>query len=245
MDTKFLKILVIDDNPSNLLSIKALINDLFLYAEVFTTTDGMEGIRIAKEEDPTAIFLDIFMPKMNGFEVCQKIKEDEQLSIIPVVFVTALETDREARIKALQVGAEGFLAKPIDELELVAKVKSMVKIKNANQYHRAEKERLNILVQERTQELEIELEKRRKAENTLLGLNIQLQQNQTAMLNLMDDMQNEIENRKRLESELESSLKNEKRQTFELELLLEGAKSILQDREFNLTAKKTLIYSRK
>lgn len=238
MDTKFIKILVIDDNPSNLLSIKALINDLFLYAEVFTTTDGMEGIRIAKEEDPTAIFLDIFMPKMNGFEVCQKIKEDEQLSIIPVVFVTALETDREARIKALQVGAEGFLAKPIDELELVAKVKSMVKIKNANQYHRAEKERLNILVQERTQELEIELEKRRKAENTLLGLNIQLQQNQTAMLNLMDDMQNEIENRKRLESELESSLKNEKRQTFELELLLEGAKSILQDREFNLTAKK-------
>ncbi|MDD4664292.1 MAG: response regulator, partial [Caldisericia bacterium] len=238
MNKSFLKLLVIDDNPDNLLSIKALICDLFLHVEVFMARDGISGIAIAKQEDPSVIFLDIHMPKLDGFEVCQKIKEDDQLAIIPVVFVTALETNKETRIKALQVGAEGFLSKPIDELELMAQIKAMVKIKDANMYHRIEKEKLSTLVRDRTEELEIELEKRKNAENTLRSLNVQLQQNQSVMLNLMEDMQNEIESRKRLESELESSLKKEKKQTYELELLLEGAKSILQDREFNLTAKK-------
>ena len=210
MENTSLKILVIDDNPDNLLSIKALINEMFANAVVFTANNGLSGLKIAKKEDLSVILLDILMPGMDGFQVCHKIKKDEMLLHIPVVFITALGTDRETRIKALQVGAEGFLSKPINELELMAQIKAMVKIKKANIDRINEKERLGALVLERTKELEIELEKREKVESTLRDLNIKFQRNQFALMNVMEDMQEEIKNRKRLEEEIATSLENEK-----------------------------------
>jgi len=147
------KILAIDDNSDNLISLKAIIDDAFPGSAVFTALNGPKGIELAIANNPDVILLDIIMPGMDGFEVCRLLKLDEPVSDIPVVFLTALKGDKENRIRALEVGAEGFLSKPIDETELTVQIRAMVKIKAANEQKRDEKERLEKLVEERTKEL--------------------------------------------------------------------------------------------
>ncbi len=240
-----LKILAIDDNPDNLITIKALISEAFLDAQVVTALNGKKGIDLAQKEDPSVILLDILMPEEDGFEICRQIKENPLLELIPVVFVTAMETNREMRIKALSVGAEAFLSKPIDEMELIAIIKAMVKIKVANIFRQMEKEQLNQLVQEKTQVLEQELEKRMTAEKEQIRLNEDLKHNEKALLNLMEDMQDEIRHSKKLEAEKAEALSNEKKRTFELETLLEGAKSILHESDFFCSARKMFDMARK
>jgi PAS domain S-box-containing protein len=128
-----------------------------------TALNGLQGIELARAEDPDVILLDIVMPGMDGFEVCRRLKADERLRSIPVIFLTALRTDRGSRVRALEVGAEAFLSKPMDEQELVAQVRAMVKLKTANRLQRMEKEELVAIVTERTRELERELEERKQA----------------------------------------------------------------------------------
>ena len=94
------------------------------------------------------------MPIMDGFETCKRLKEDENLKRIPIIILTALKTDAESRIKILKLGAEAFLSKPIDEAELVAQVNSMIRMKKSEDLVRQENQRLEKLVQERTQKLE-------------------------------------------------------------------------------------------
>ena len=122
------KILAIDDNEDNLLTLKALIFDLFNNYQVFTATSGIEGIELAKIHNPDLILLDILMPQMDGFATCKLLKEDEKLRDIPVIFVTALKESRENKVKAIEVGAEGFLTKPVDENELSAHIKAFLQI---------------------------------------------------------------------------------------------------------------------
>ncbi|MCG2728742.1 MAG: diguanylate cyclase, partial [Acetobacterium sp.] len=155
MDKRQLKILVIDDNRDNVIVLKALIVDAFPEARVLMALDGKTGLEIATMEDPDIIFLDIIMPDMDGFDVCRKLKSQTDLADIPVVFVTASRGDREHRILALECGGEGFLAKPIDEYELICQIRAMAKIKNANIQKRNEKERLGVLVKQQTQALKI------------------------------------------------------------------------------------------
>ena len=162
-----LKILAIDDNNDNLISLKAIINDMFPGAVVLTSLNGRKGIELAINNNPDVILLDIIMPDMDGFEVCRLLKLDERVNDIPVVFLTALKGDKENRIKALEVGAEGFISKPIDEPELIAQIRAMVKIKAANEQKRNEKERLEKLVEEQTASLKNELKERKKAEKSL------------------------------------------------------------------------------
>lgn len=155
MDKRQLKILVIDDNQDNVIVLKALIVDAFPEARVLMALDGKTGLEIAIMEDPDIIFLDIIMPDMDGFDVCRKLKSQTDLADIPVVFVTASRVDREHRILAVECGGEGFLAKPIDEYELICQIQAMTKIKNANIQKRNEKERLGVLVKQQTQALKI------------------------------------------------------------------------------------------
>ena len=151
------KILVVDDNPDNLLSIKALIADLFKGFTTLTAGSGPEGIQMAKNEHPDVILLDILMPGMDGFEVCKNLKQDRELRDIPVVFVTAQRENKENKIRALEAGGDGFLSKPVDEEELVAQLRAMIKIKEGHDFKAAEKHRLEILVAEQTKELQHEL----------------------------------------------------------------------------------------
>jgi len=162
-----MKILAIDDMQDNLISLKALIKDIFGDAGVVTAQNGPEGIRMAAAEDPDVILLDIVMPGMDGFEVCRQLKADQQMKSIPVVFLTAMKADSETRSKALDVGADSFLTKPIDRSELTAEIRAMVKIKTINKLNENEKTYLDSLLKRKTKELELELEERIKTEHAL------------------------------------------------------------------------------
>jgi PAS domain S-box-containing protein len=181
MEANELKILAIDDNRDNLTILKAVLMDRLPAAKVLVALDGAQGLDLAYAYDPDLILLDIVMPGMDGYVVCRKLKMDRRLHMIPVVFLTALRTDCDSRIKALEAGAEGFLSKPFDEAELVAQILAMAKIKAANRSRMLEKERLAALVSERTAELEKELRERRRAEDALRESN-------TRFLSLADNL---------------------------------------------------------
>lgn len=147
------KILVIDDQKDNLITIKAVIKSNILDCKIFTTLSGKEGIQIAKNEQPDVILLDIIMPHMDGYEVCEILKADDTTKHIPIVMITAIRTDSESRVKGLDMGADAFLSKPIDPIEFSAQVKVMLRIKEAEDKLRDEKEVLEEKVLERTKDL--------------------------------------------------------------------------------------------
>src|SRR5210317_1229635 len=98
------KILVIDDNKDNLFLIGHLLSSLINDSEVIIAQTGIEGIEKAKSELPDTIILDIMMPMVDGFEVCSKLKSDQTTARIPIIIVTAIRTETESRIKALNSG---------------------------------------------------------------------------------------------------------------------------------------------
>lgn len=144
MGTHRPKILAIDDNLDNLTVLKAAVNHALLEVELLTAQSGAQGIGLALVEEPDVILLDIVMPEMDGYEVCRQLKEDQLLREIPVVFITALTADSANRVKALKVGAEGFLTKPLDEAELIAQINAMVKVRAANRQLLLEKEQVEL-----------------------------------------------------------------------------------------------------
>ncbi len=141
-----LTILAVDDYQDNLIALQAVVADAFPGARILAALNGPRGIELALAEDPDVILLDIVMPEMDGFEVCRRLKADARVRHIPVVFLTAVETGRESRIKALETGAEAFLSKPLDEVELTAQIRAMAKIKAAHVSERHDRERLEALV---------------------------------------------------------------------------------------------------
>ena len=184
MEFKDVKVLAIDDNNDNLITIKVLVEEHLQNVTVYTANSGAKGLELAKTLMPDAILLDVVMPIMDGFETCKRLKSDPNLQHIPVVFVTAIKDDKASRVKALELGAEAFLAKPIDESELVAQLRAMVKLKRNADDQRNVQERLEALVAERTSELET--------------INM-------ATLNLLEDLRKENEIRRKAEAELAQS----------------------------------------
>lgn len=162
-----MKILAIDDNQDILTMLQEVVQEALPGAVLVTATDGSRGMELARAEDPDVILLDIVMPGVSGFEVCRRMKADEQLREIPVVFLTSIGTVQESRVRALELGAEAFLSQPVDEPELVAAVQAMAKLKAANRRKQREKAELAALVAERTQELERELTQHRQTEAAL------------------------------------------------------------------------------
>ncbi len=153
MENKPATILAIDDNGDNLITLNASIKDAFPDVSVITALSGQEGIALAAAEEPDVILLDILMPGMDGYEVCQWIKADRVLKEIPVVFVTAMKDDKQCRIRALESGGDAFLTKPIDQSELIAQIRAMLKIRAANRQKQNEKKMLAALVDEKTSKL--------------------------------------------------------------------------------------------
>lgn len=148
------KILVIDDKKDNLTSISALLETLIPDSFVTTAQSGAEGIEKAQAELPDTILLDIRMPKMDGFEVCRVLKNDENTKHIPVIMITATQKDSKSMVKGLELGADAFLTKPIDESELATQVKVALRIKKAEELLRQEKDLLEHLVKKRTKSLQ-------------------------------------------------------------------------------------------
>jgi len=161
------KILAIDDKTDNLITLTALLKNLMPGCTMITAQSGQEGIEKAGAENPDVILLDIIMPDMDGFETCRRLKADERTRQIPVIMITAIRTDPRSRIKGLEMGADAFLAKPVDEHELVSQVKVALRIKKAEDALRAERDSLEKKVQERTAALREEINERKRAEEEL------------------------------------------------------------------------------
>ena len=123
------RILVIDDLPDNVFLLKdRLENEGY---EVLTADCGNSGIEKATEEIPDLILLDVMMPDINGFEVCKTLVNDSRTSDIPILLVTA-KTDAEDTKEGLDAGAFDYIKKPINKIELIARVKSALKLSEAN-----------------------------------------------------------------------------------------------------------------
>lgn len=120
------RILVVDDEPTNIELIQGYLETDY---DVVSACSGKEALEKISEEKPDVVLLDIMMPEISGYEVCAKIKQDESTRFIPVVMITAL-SDLEDKIKAIDAGADDFLTKPINSLELSTRVRSLIRIKN-------------------------------------------------------------------------------------------------------------------
>lgn len=147
------KILAIDDQKDNLISIKAIIQNFLGNCEVVTALSGKEGIDMAEKEQPDSIILDIIMPGMDGYEVCRRLKENPLVKNIPVLLLTAMKTDSESRARGLDTGADAFLSKPIDPVELIAQVKVLLRMKESEERLLKKQKDLEKIVAERTREL--------------------------------------------------------------------------------------------
>jgi adenylate cyclase len=153
------KILVVDDTPHNA---KMLVDLLSAKGyETVTAASGQEGLDLVEAERPDLILLDVMMPGMDGYEVCRRIRANPEHGVLPVVMVTALDPARE-RIKGLEVGADDFLTKPVNTAELVARVRSLLRIKDLYatvQAQAAELADLNANLEQRVQAQVAQLER--------------------------------------------------------------------------------------
>lgn len=130
LDSERPKILVVDDHPSSRMTAVALLS--VEGYEVLEAENGQAALDCVTDTDPDLILLDVMMPGMDGYEVCRRLKQEEHTRLIPVVFVTALN-DRRARLRGIEVGGDDFLSKPFDQLELSARVKSLIRQKRLNE----------------------------------------------------------------------------------------------------------------
>ena len=125
------RILAIDDKADNLVVLRAMMKMLLPECVLLQALSGEEGLRIAKEQRPDTILLDIFMPGMDGYETTIRLKADPETASIPVILLTAAENTAANRTAGLKVGADAFLSKPIEEEELVAQVRAMLRVKES------------------------------------------------------------------------------------------------------------------
>jgi K+-sensing histidine kinase KdpD len=123
------KILIVEDNQENM--------DLLVYFlrpqgyEIIGVNDGLSAVQKVEEDHPDIILLDIMLPKMDGYEVCGKLKNDPKTKFIPIIMLTALKELKD-KVRALEVGADDFISKPFENVELLARVKSLLRLKD---YH--------------------------------------------------------------------------------------------------------------
>lgn len=119
------RVLLVDDNEQNLELLLAYLGELG--CELCTATDGPEALEAVSGRPPDLVLLDIMMPRMSGFQVCKKIKADPATSGIPVLMVTALNEVADVE-HAVEVGADDFLTKPVNRVELLTRVRSLLRI---------------------------------------------------------------------------------------------------------------------
>ena len=123
-------ILIVDDNAQNVELLEAYLE--LLPCRIFTAVDGIEAIKIIEDPDqpnPDLILLDVMMPRMSGFEVCRKLKDDPGTRSIPVMMVTALNELGDIE-RGVESGTDDFLTKPVNKLELITRVKSLLRVRH-------------------------------------------------------------------------------------------------------------------
>jgi two-component system cell cycle response regulator len=120
------RVLIVDDIPTNVRLLEARLTAE--YFEVVTATSGQQALDICASSDIDIVLLDVMMPEMDGFEVCKRLKSSHKTHHLPVLMITALDQPSD-RVRGLEVGADDFLTKPVDDVQLLARVKSLVRLK--------------------------------------------------------------------------------------------------------------------
>jgi CheY-like chemotaxis protein len=126
VDIRGSRVLVVDDNPQNTELVQAYLETLPV--EIASAVDGVEAMQVADRFRPDLILLDVMMPRMSGFEVCQKIKSNPALRDTVVIMVTALHEVGDFE-RAVECGCDDFLTKPVNKLELVTRVRSLLRVR--------------------------------------------------------------------------------------------------------------------
>ena len=151
-------ILLVDDNVRNLQLLGSLLNEHYKTAVAF---DGDEALAFVRKKQPDLILLDIMMPKMDGFKVCEVLKADEEMKETPIIFLTG-KTDSESVVKGLEIGANDYILKPFNQKELLARVKTHLSLQQARDIQKQ-------LISEKNK-LIAKLQKALKEVKTLRGL---------------------------------------------------------------------------
>ena len=120
-------ILVVDDNQQNLELIRAYLDDFD--CDTVAARDGVDALETVAKEKPDLVLLDVMMPKMSGFEVCRRLKNDPDTETIPIIMVTALNEFGDIE-RGIDSGADDFVSKPVNRLELLTRVRTMLKLKH-------------------------------------------------------------------------------------------------------------------
>jgi CheY-like chemotaxis protein len=120
-------ILVVDDNTQNLELIQAYLEDVD--CRTVAARDGIEALDLVAKNKPDLVLLDVMMPKMSGFEVCRRLKKDPATNDIPVIMVTALNEFGDIE-RGIDSGTDDFVSKPVNRLELLTRVKTMLRLKH-------------------------------------------------------------------------------------------------------------------
>jgi len=153
------KVLVVDDTPVNI----KLLGDLLAVKGyvVATATNGEEALASLATETPDIVLLDVMMPGMSGYDVCRRIRANPDTALLPVVMVTSLDPHEE-RIHGIEAGADDFLSKPINQPELLARVRSLLRVKTLQDEVRRQAAALqewNVKLEDRVREQVAELER--------------------------------------------------------------------------------------
>ena len=125
-DPSAMTILVVDDNEPNVELLIAYLDELG--SRILTARDGAEALAIFEAESPDLVLLDIMMPRMSGFQVCEKIRAREPGSRTPVIMITALNQVADVE-RAVEAGADDFLTKPVDRMELVVRTQAQLRVR--------------------------------------------------------------------------------------------------------------------
>ena len=123
------RVLIADDNEANVELLEAYLGDSGLEVEIAVAVDGQDTLEKAASFKPDLILLDVMMPKLSGFEVCQKLKGDPATRGIMILMVTALNEHGDME-RAVDAGTDDFLSKPVDKVSLVKRVEQMLKLRN-------------------------------------------------------------------------------------------------------------------
>ena len=123
------RVLIADDNEANVELLEAYLGDSGLEVEIAVAVDGQDTLEKAAAFKPDLILLDVMMPKLSGFEVCQKLKGDPATRGIMILMVTALNEHGDME-RAVDAGTDDFLSKPVDKVSLVKRVEQMLKLRN-------------------------------------------------------------------------------------------------------------------
>ena len=151
-------VLVVDDIPQNVRLLEAVLSPKGF--RVATASSGAEALDMLGQEQPDVVLLDILMPGMDGYEVCRRIREDPATAFLPVIMITA--SGEQEKIRAIESGADDFVNKPFDQAELLARVRSLVRVKRYHdtiQHQAAELARWNRELEQRVQDQIEQLER--------------------------------------------------------------------------------------